>query len=172
VPEYTEWKKHFSLTDTSFGEKAALLDIATNLEWLRLNFTTNRSYDQVLKELERGGDFEGWRLATVGELRTCFAHFTGSADGRSTDPAIERKLQRLLGGPLDEVSNASTGWHSSDTAGYVGDPVGPDNNMIHYHLGDVGEDSGPFVTVDPDSGGSDVSGYSSPSQGTFLVRER
>src|SRR5260370_25504853 len=33
-----------------------------------------------------------------------------SPDGRSTDPLIERKLQRLLGGPLDTMSNDQTGW--------------------------------------------------------------
>jgi len=170
--EYTAWRQSFSLADTSFGENTALLDKVTNLEWLRLNFTTFRSYGQVVKGLEPGGDFEGWRVATVDELRTFFAHFTGTADGHSENLAIERKLQRLLGGPLNEVSNPSTGWHRSDTSGWVGSPIGPDNNMVHYHMAYIGEDSGPMVTIDPDSAGSAAPGAAPGFIGTFLVRQR
>jgi hypothetical protein len=57
--------------------------------------------------METGGRFEDWRFRTIAEVGTFFAHFTGSPDGRSTT-AIERKLQRLLGGPLDTMSNDQT----------------------------------------------------------------
>jgi len=169
--DYTGWKGDFSLTDTSFGEKTALLDKATSLEWLRLNFTVALSYDRIVKELQPGGALEGWRMATLGEVRTFFAHFTGTTDNHPKDPTIERKLQRLLGGPLDEVSNPSTGWHRSDTRGYVFDPNGPVNKTIHMHEIYIGEDSGPFVTVDPDTGGSEMPANNFGNYGTFLVRD-
>jgi len=172
--DYTGWKGDFSLTDTSFGEKTALLDRATNLEWLRLNFTVALSYDRIVKELRPDGAFEGWRMATFGEVHTFFAHFTGTTDNHPKDPAIERKLQRLLGGPLEEFSNTSTGWHRSDTRGYAFDPKGPVNNEIHFHESYIAEDSGPFVTVDPDVGESEMptnAWNQGTLNGTFLVRK-
>jgi len=172
VPEYTEWKRSFALVDTSFGEKTALLDLATHIEWLRLNFTVNLSYDQVRKAIQPGGSFEGWRLATVGELTTFFANFTGTEDGRSNDIGMERKLQRLLGGPLQEFNYPLNDGHRWDTSGYVGDPIGPDNHMIHYHMGYIGEDSKVFVKIDPLAEGSSIPGFATPSQGAFLVRSR
>jgi hypothetical protein len=131
----------------------------------------------VVEGLKSGGKFQGWRLATVAELREFFARFTGTEDGHSSDPSIERALQRVLGGPLDQVSNAESGWHRSATAGTVGNPVGPDKNLVHYNMGYIRKDSyfgqNPAprdVTIDPDSGRSSVPGFSSPSIGTFLVR--
>ena len=98
----------------------------------------------MLTAVQPDGEFEGWRLATVDELRRFFADFTGTVDGHSSDPRIERKLQRLLGGPLDEAANVSTGWHRWDTSGFVGNPIGPNvngNGLIDYHMGYIGEDS-------------------------------
>jgi len=140
------------------------------LDWLRLNFTANHSYNKVVDELRAGGEFEGWRLATVPELRRPFADFTGNHNGHSRDQQVGRKLQRLLGGPLSEVTNPETGWHRIDTFAYVDQPVGPDNNMVHYHAGYVGEDTGPLVTIDPDSGGSSIPNFASSEQAVFLVR--
>jgi hypothetical protein len=113
--EYTAWKSHFALSDTSFGKQTALLDQATHLEWLRVSLSAGLSEEAVRKAMEPGGRFEGWRFGTIAEVGTFFAHFTGSPDGRSTDPAIERKLQRLLGGPLDTMSNDQTGWSRKST---------------------------------------------------------
>lgn len=169
IPEYAGWQRDFALVDSSFGEKTALLDKTTGLEWLRLNFTVNRSYERILKEIEPGGEFQTWRLANVGELRVLFEHFTGTADGHSTDSGIERTLQRLLGGPLDEVLNSSTGWHRASTTGWVGGPVQRDNETIRFS-GDVREDSGPVATVEI-SGGSFAPDFASLSVGTFLVRQ-
>jgi hypothetical protein len=170
IAEYTGWKRDFALVDTSFGEKTALLDKATGLEWLRLNFTANRSNKRMLKEIEPGGEFQTWRLANVGELRILFGHFTGTADGHSTDPAMERKLQRLLGGPLDEPFNSSTGWHRTSTDGWAGGPAGRDNEVIRFD-GHIREDSGPIATIEVDGGGSVPPDFASPSIGTFLVRQ-
>ncbi len=77
-PEYSAWKPHFQLADTSFGKQSAILDKESNLEWLRLNFTASHSYEEVVKGLQDGGSFQGWRLATVEEVRGLFARFTGT----------------------------------------------------------------------------------------------
>ena len=118
-----------------------------------------------------GGRFAGWRFATVAELRLFFANFTGSPLGHSTDPSIERTLQRLLGGPLNEVSNRETGWYRRDSPGFAGDPASPDNDMINYHAGYLAEDSDRIV-VDPESGGSFRPGVADSGWGSFLVRRQ
>jgi hypothetical protein len=170
VAEYTGWKHDFELIDTSFGERTALLDKATGLEWLRLNFTADRSYERILKEIEPGGEFQTWRVANVGELRIFFGHFTGTQDGRSTDPGIERKLQRLLGGPLDEPFNSSTGWHRTSTEGWVSDQRCCDHERIFRFGGYMQEDPGPVATIGIGEG-SAAANFASHSSATFLVRQ-
>jgi hypothetical protein len=116
VPEYTAWKSKFSLADTQFGEKTALYDQETGLEWLRTPLTQNPSLylsplKDVSKRMEKEGDLEGWRFATLTELKTFLSNFTGTPDGRTTDPAIVRKLIRLLGGDsVRGIRNDETGW--------------------------------------------------------------
>jgi TonB family protein len=166
---YTAWKRRIKFADTSFGQNTALLDKSTHLEWLRLNFTSGLAYQQVVQALRPGGEFDGWRLATPEEVRLFFAHFTAAPDGRSDNVAVERKFQRLLGGPLSMDANGV--WYREDTAAYDGLPVGPDNNMIHYHSAYIGEDSGPVANVDPDRGMSAVSGFASSRIATLLVRQ-
>jgi hypothetical protein len=175
LPEYTAWRNHFSLVDTSFGEKTALLDKKTHLEWLRLNLTSDLSFDEVHALTAVDGPFAGWRVATSKELRVFFADFTRSPTGHSTDPLIAEKLQRLLGGPLEEFSDQTTGWHREDSNGFVGDESVPDGSMVHFQGGTVLEDSNPLVgsIVDPASGISvSARQYGSRSWGSFLVRHK
>lgn len=165
---YLDWKKDFGLTDTAFGKRTALLDHSTRLAWLQLSHTAGLSYDQVREKFVTDGRFAGWRFATTAELHTFFADFTGSPTGHSSDPAIERTLQQLLGGPLNQVSNPEIGWYRRDSYGFVGDPAGPDNEMIHYHAGYLTEETGGF-NIDPDSGGSFRPGVADAGWGSFLV---
>jgi hypothetical protein len=144
LPEYTAWRNHFSLADTSFGEKTALLDKKTHLEWLRLNLTADLSLDPVHAQTAADSPFAGCRVATSQDLRVFFAHFTGSPTGHSTDaPVMAEKLQRLLGGPLEEFSDQTTGWHREDNNGFVRDASVPDGSMVHFQGGTVLEDSNP-----------------------------
>ena len=146
-----------------------MLDNATQWAWLRLS--RGLSYDQVRAQLAAGGRFAGWRVATVAELRLFFVNFAGSPRGHSTDPRVERKLQRLLCGPLNEVSKRETGWYRRDSSGFAGDPAGPDNEMIHYHAGYLTVDSDRIV-IDPESGGSFRPGVADSGWGSFLVRRQ
>src|SRR5262245_56249745 len=45
-------------------------DLATGLDWLDLNASQDRSYLDVTAQFAVGGDFEGYRYATVNEVRT------------------------------------------------------------------------------------------------------
>jgi hypothetical protein len=45
-------------------------DTSANLDWLDLTATRGMSYNQVSAELGEGGDFEGWRYATLSEVVT------------------------------------------------------------------------------------------------------
>jgi hypothetical protein len=51
--------------------------------------------------------------------RKFFADFTGSSDGRTSDPSIERKLQRLLGGPTEMPGQSSSGWSRRAFYGHI-----------------------------------------------------
>jgi len=110
VPVYNGWEKDFCAVDTSLGVATALEDLRSHVQWLRLSLTRGWPLDSLRKQMVDGGRFEGWRFATGSELDTLLANFTGAADGRSTDPGIERALQHVLGGPLSTPSNPKTGW--------------------------------------------------------------
>jgi len=130
-PEYTAWRAHFRLVDTNFGPKTALRDRATGLEWLRPAITANSygtgSEEALTDRMAKDRDLAGWRFATRDEVRKFMAHFTGSPDGRSEDPAVARKLVRLLGGTLNDQPYPSSGWFDSrvtvNIAGYTTAPA-------------------------------------------------
>jgi hypothetical protein len=169
VPEYTAWKKKFSLTDTSFGEKTALLDNVTLLEWLRLNLTKGLSYNQVRAQMADDGSLAGWRYATAAELQTFFKDFIGSSD-TSSDPSIEAKLQRLMGGPLNTASNPKTGWHRTWSLGLVGDL----SDLGRERRGYIADDRDTGALITPEIWGYTADGVSDQGApgGSYLVRHR
>jgi hypothetical protein len=50
------------------GDSLITRDTNTNLDWLDLSQTLNFSYENVLVELGAGGQFEGFRYATVSDV--------------------------------------------------------------------------------------------------------
>jgi TPR repeat protein len=110
VPIYTGWKEHFRIVDTPSGQATAVEDLRSHLQWLRLRLTQGQSKGSLEKQMEPGEGLAGWRFATRAEVIAFFANFTGSADGHSTDPGIERALQHLMGGPTETYRNPDTGW--------------------------------------------------------------
>jgi hypothetical protein len=192
ITEYTGWKSKFSLSTTSFGEKTALLDQATHLEWLRLSLTHGQSEEALSAMMQPTQELAGWRFATRSEVRAFIADFTGTPDGHTNNPAIERKLQRLLGG-LDTGPAPSTGWSRRAVYGHI---AGYEPDLNHKvpsvlptgtpvpcatcgygfitHSAYIADDSNNgqiSVTVDPDQQGWCVGRFNS-ALGTFLVRER
>jgi len=121
VPVYEGWKDRFRVVDTSLGEATATEDLRSRLQWLRLTLTKNQTVDSLRKQMAPQGRLSGWRFATRNELQNFFANFTGSADGHSTDPGIERALQHLLGGPLETPINPDTGWSRRATNAVLAD---------------------------------------------------
>jgi hypothetical protein len=117
VPEYTAWKAHFRLVETGFGPQTALLDLATGFEWLRPSIIAETNMpvteQSLTARMARETELTGWRFATLDEVVTFLAHFTGSPDGSSPDAAVVRKLIRLLGGTLQNKSDPQTGWIDS-----------------------------------------------------------
>jgi hypothetical protein len=105
------------LVDTSFGPLTALLASATGLEWLRPTLLADPnlifSEQSLTDRMAPGMDLAGRRFATRDEVRNFLPHFTGSPDGRSQDPAVERKLLRLLGGTLLDKPDRQTSWIDS-----------------------------------------------------------
>jgi hypothetical protein len=112
------WNKDFRPVGTELGANTALLDLRTHLQWLNLRLTQREGTEELSRRMRQGGDLEGWRYATLNELRTMLVDFTKTADGSSRDIGTERALQTLLGGPLDTVRN-QTGWTRRATYGVV-----------------------------------------------------
>lgn len=65
---YTDWKVA--------GDKKAMLDRETGIEWLRLPNTRNRTSAQIMAGIDVGGEFEGWRLATLAEMMLTMQNLT------------------------------------------------------------------------------------------------
>ncbi len=60
------------IDDAVFGVNAITWDTATGLEWLDVTFSVNRSYLDVSSQFGTGGDYEGFRHATVSDLEAFF----------------------------------------------------------------------------------------------------
>lgn len=54
--------------DSEFGVGTATRDVAQNLDFPDLTQSTGRSFDDVSSQFGVGGDFEGWRYATMQEV--------------------------------------------------------------------------------------------------------
>ena len=53
---------------------------ATGLDWLDLTETSNRSYIDISSQLGPGGDFSGWRYASLVEMNSLFDAFGGNGN--------------------------------------------------------------------------------------------
>ena len=73
----------FAWLTRHLGRRAHYWKRKATLNGFDLNFTGNRSYENVVEGIKSGGQFQGWRLATLPELRAFFARFTGTTDGHS-----------------------------------------------------------------------------------------
>ena len=54
--------------DPDWGPASIVYDTSTGLEWLTITFSVNRSYNDVSSQFGAGGDFEGFRHATIEEV--------------------------------------------------------------------------------------------------------
>lgn len=89
-----------SVDDAVFGPGAVTRDVVTGLEWLDLTFSTNRSFEEMTgvtgpSPLEPGGEFAGWRYATVSEIRSLFLD-AGIPDVPGFSPANREPVAALM----------------------------------------------------------------------------
>lgn len=59
---------------TSFGPGTATFDSDTQQQWLDLSLSRPFSYNEVVNELNAGGKFEGYRLASTAEVSNFISH--------------------------------------------------------------------------------------------------
>ena len=71
-------------------------DTQTELEWLDIWSSNGMSYEQLISELGTGGAFEGFRLATQGQLETFFGN-AGLAIGYNDNYSSLVEFLRLVG---------------------------------------------------------------------------
>lgn len=82
--------------DTHFGPGSITVDLATGNEWLDLTLSTNRSIADVSAQLGAGGEFEGFRFASQGEVIT-FIQNAGLSIGVNFPEAPYKVLLGLVG---------------------------------------------------------------------------
>jgi hypothetical protein len=180
---YDGWKASFTLVDTSFGKKSALLDETTHLVWLRLSATRNKNEETLRRSMTSKKALDGWRFATDDEVVTLFRHFTGSPTGRTSDAAIVHELQSVLGGPLGHTSSTAGEWNREFTNGRIagfytpgGDLAPASGARFQYHYAFIQEqdqaETGATAVADPHRTGWIDGDRTAPDAGFFVVRER
>lgn len=97
------------------GDSSIIFDTQTKLEWLSLNETVGESYNYIESQLGGPGEYNGFRLATLNEVRALIEN-AGSSWGTCYDCPAEiapmENLIELIG------SDYSYGWGIS-TWGYI-----------------------------------------------------
>ncbi|MEM7304275.1 MAG: hypothetical protein AAF372_01970 [Pseudomonadota bacterium] len=78
---------------SSANDNLLTLDTDSGLEWLDWSYTTNRSFSEVSGQFGSGGEFEGFRHATLGELNALYSNagfnFPTSGDAGNIPLAVE-----------------------------------------------------------------------------------
>lgn len=72
-----------SVSDSIFGADSVTRDTVSDLEWLDVTLSINRSYNDVSSQFGSGGDFEGWRYATGIEFATLWDNILGNNPSKS-----------------------------------------------------------------------------------------
>jgi len=62
-----------------------LTDTETQLDWLDVTLSVDRSYNDVSSQFDKGGDFSGWRFASIDEIKTLVRHYTEIFGTRHTN---------------------------------------------------------------------------------------
>lgn len=106
--------------DPVFGVNAVIRDLDNKRDWLRLDFTTLFTFNEVGAQLGPGGTFEGWSIATVADL-----NLLGESAGivhKSEDLAVIARAEQLRDFFCPaETCVESTGTHIA-VRGLVSDP--------------------------------------------------
>ena len=112
---------HASLTEVDspiYGPASLTRDTATGLEWLDLTQTVNLSFNQVSAELGKGGDFEGFRYATLDEIRNLWLSATITDLSGSFSPVNVAGVSLLVS--LMGETNSLNGTLPGEGLGHIG----------------------------------------------------
>jgi hypothetical protein len=119
------------------GDNNLTFDASTGLEWLDLTLTYNKTVTATLPDLNVGGLFEGFRLATVTEVQTLINNagvptetFTGTIPATGSELANADILTGLLG----ETVGAQFGSSYFGSRGHLNDN-GEDRVVGYYRIG-------------------------------------
>jgi hypothetical protein len=161
---------------SSFGADTVTFDTETGLRWLDLTLSAGLSHTQLQLQLQPGGTFDGYRLATEDEIAELFANagidldpaFAGNFVPENFQPIVD--LAALIG-QLGSNGNCGEGCTFFFTSGYhAGPPAIPGflpSASIAWFDNSAGQDptsppepvgrfileGGAFDTGDPGQGG-------------------
>jgi hypothetical protein len=110
LPVAIDWKKP--------GDGLLTYDSASGLEWLDLSYTTDRSYNDIVRQLGPGGEFEGFRYASIAEITGLWDNLGGVRP--YSGASIENRdlfdiVAALLGEAVDCGMLRCIRWVSADT---------------------------------------------------------
>jgi len=84
-----------------------LTDTHSGLDWKDATLTVNRSYNDVSSQLGAGGEFEGWRYATMNEFVSLIKNYTGL-----TSIPVDTTILLPAGTALELVTFLGSTWDS------------------------------------------------------------
>lgn len=156
--------------DSAFGTDTITLDSSTGLQWLDVTLSTPYSYDQILLELQTGGTFDGYRLATSGEVLALWQNagintgpgYLGSFTSANFTPIVG--LMGYVGVTGVNAGNLGGGNFFDYTAGHIESGAGGG----WVTVATISADPDPTVTGRPGFG-SVPSGNANNTHGSWLV---
>jgi len=110
----------------SSGDNLLTIDTASGLEWLDVPVVLNRSYIDVSSQFGIGGDFEGFRYATVSEVGDLFQNagltLTPPEGTYTGEGLLVEALQNLVGITVVSTPQLNTFGMTSDSAALCDEP--------------------------------------------------
>lgn len=165
-----------------------LTDSATGLDWLDVTTTAGMSFNQVSSQLGIGGQFAGWRYATLDEFNTLVSNYSGIVIATGNYGQVNMETDRidglvaLLGSTLDTYFLQTRGVTYNEYFGLQGREVYQSRGMLadFYPANPDSRRMAALVDDDRFSNSADFSYASFNTQsihvsdyvnGSFLVRE-
>lgn len=124
------------------GDNLITRDTSSGLDWLDLTETNGISYDDILPQLDSGGQFDGWRYATNDEVVALWSNF-GINLSSSPAPLQTNGLNADMVNVVAIIGNIYPEWHPTDypygAVGYTGDlhTNGTIYTMGSYYSSDI-----------------------------------
>ena len=154
-----------SINDSVFGIDSVTRDTVSGLDWLDVTLSVNRSYGDVSSQFGVGGDFKGWRYATISD-------FDNLLSGLSLDISNLKGPQGQTWNNTVDVSTAKRivsllGWTYVNNLPSTGNPFGQKElyGVFGDHYADIFSPDGqsPPSHVYGKIGASDTLAYSNTS---------